>query len=166
LSDNAITYETMDDPDGGGENPDLSDTVPNNAGWYFDLPITKERMVRDLLIRSGKLIFISTIPSSTACSAGGESILHESNACTGGRLNTPQLDINNDGVIDESDLINIGGEWVAPTGMYYPTMLYPPSIVPAGEDEIKLMSTSSGQIIDIRETSERAGIIYWQQLDQ
>ena len=161
-----MTYETVADPDGGAEYPDLSNTVPNNAGWYFDFPITKERMVRDLLIRSGKVIFISSIPTSTACSAGGESILHESNACTGGRLTTPQLDINNDGVIDESDLINIGGEWLPPTGIHYPTMLYPPSIVPAGEDEIKLMSTSSGQIIDIRETSERAGIIYWQQLDQ
>ena len=166
LSDNAMTYAAMADPDGGGENPDLSDTVPNNAGWYFDFPITKERMVRDLLIRSGKVIFISSIPTSTACSAGGESILHDSNACTGGRLNTPQLDINNDGVIDESDLINIGGEWLAPTGMYYPTMLYPPSIVPAGEEEIKLMSTSSGQIIDVRETAERAGMFYWLQLDQ
>ncbi len=108
-------------------------------------------------------------PTSTDSSAGGESLLHESNACTGGRLDTPQFDSNNDGVIDESDLINIsgvGGVWAAPTGMYYPTMLYPPSIVPAGEVEIKLMSTSSGQIIDVLETAERGGMFYWQQLSQ
>jgi type IV pilus assembly protein PilY1 len=170
LSDNAIRWEVQNDSK-AGESPDPSATIANHAGWYFDLPIRKERMVKDMFLRVDKLIFISTIPSASACTAGGESILHEIKAATGGRLDTPQFDINNDDVIDDNDLITIIDPGtgspivVVPSGIWYPTVLYPPTIINAGQGkELKLMSTAGGAIIDIWETAEETGIFYWQQI--
>ena len=99
--------------------------------------------------------------------------MHEIKAATGGRLDTPQFDTNNDNVIDENDLITITDPGtglpivVAPTGVWFPTVLYPPTIIDADrKKELKLMSTAGGAIIDIWETAEKAGIFYWQQIQQ
>jgi type IV pilus assembly protein PilY1 len=168
LTANPITWETDNDGD-AGQNPDPSASTANHAGWYFDLPLPKERVVRDLLIRGGKVIFITTIPSASACSAGGESILHEVDACSGGRLTTPQFDINGDGVIDANDLIIIPGfpGGVAPTGLWFPRMLYTPPILPAGDDlEVKMVADATGNITPIWEASEPVGIFYWLQFGQ
>ncbi|MDD2605340.1 MAG: PilC/PilY family type IV pilus protein, partial [Desulfobacteraceae bacterium] len=85
LTDNPVNY--LWDNDTG--NP--STTEANHVGWYFDLPDTKERVVRDVLIRSGRAIVISTIPNTNPCAAGGSSWLYELDANTGGRLDTPQF---------------------------------------------------------------------------
>jgi len=168
LTNNPFNYETEADTD-GGQYPNPSSLVGNHAGWYFDLPISKESMTKDLFIRSGKAIYISSIPNTSVCAAGGESILHEVNACTGGRLSTPQFDINGDGEIDANDLITIEVEGITytvpPTGLWYPTILYPPSILATPDEEIKIMSTAAGSIIDVRETSEQEGIFYWYQIE-
>ncbi|CAB5123697.1 hypothetical protein D3OALGB2SA_3145, partial [Olavius algarvensis associated proteobacterium Delta 3] len=37
-------------------------------------------------MRDGKYVVITSIPRSSPCSAGGDSILHEMDAATGGRL--------------------------------------------------------------------------------
>jgi len=153
------------------------------AGWYVDLPERKERVVRDLIIRSGKVIVISSLPNSSACSAGGESFLQEMDACTGGRLEDPVFDINEDQIVDEKDLIKIENpEWaaateaeraaggidqyiyVAPTSIWYSTMIFTPSILDAGDEEIKLMSTAAGGIVDLVERGERKGIYFWKQI--
>ena len=169
-----INYEAENDSD-SGEHANPSSVVANHAGWYFDLPLRKERMVKDLMIRGGKVIFITTLPSASVCSAGGESILHEINAGTGARLEDAQFDINNDRVVDEHDMIEIEilnsiGEvvatiMVAPSGIWFPTMLYPPSIIGIDREEIKLMSTAAGGIIDVREVAEQKGMVYWRQID-
>ena len=181
LSDYPINYETEQDLDIGQQpNPSSSAlTAPNHAGWYFDLPIRKERLVRDLFIRGGKVIYITTIPESSACSAGGQSVLMETDATSGSRLSEAQFDINNDGVINAADLIEIPNPeydadtnpdvpitiTVAPSGLWFPTMLYPPSIVGVEREEIKLMSTAAGGIIDVREVAEKKGVVYWLQLN-
>ena len=124
-----------------------------HAGWYFDLPLNKERVVRDPVYRNGILIIITSRPENDPCSAGGRSIIHEIDACTGGRLDTAQFDINDDGVIDEHDLIHIAkpavgdpGEdlsLVPPTGMEVDAMIFPPVILimPDGEREVKYFMT-------------------------
>jgi type IV pilus assembly protein PilY1 len=61
------------------------DTV--HAGWYFDLPNAGERAVSDVMIRDGKVLVISFAPSQDPCGAGGTSIFHAMNACSGGRPN-------------------------------------------------------------------------------
>jgi Tfp pilus tip-associated adhesin PilY1 len=183
ISNYPINYAVEQDSDTGQQpNPSSSSlTAPNHAGWYLDLPIRKERMVRDLFIRGGKVIFITTIPESSACSAGGQSVLMEIDAVSGSRLTEAQFDINNDGVVNDADLISIevpnpdynpsdpdSKEFitisVASSGLWFPTMLYPPSIVGIEREEIKLMSTASGGIIDVREVAEKKGVIYWLQL--
>jgi len=107
LSDNDPDWVTVADINSTGSNLDPSNTQANHAGWYFDLPITKERVIRNVIIRDGRLIVISSIPKSSRCAAGGDSILHEMDACSGGRLSEAQFDINDDGYIDDNDLITI-----------------------------------------------------------
>jgi type IV pilus assembly protein PilY1 len=169
LSNNNIIWNTEDDAT-TGQLPNPHATEPNHAGWYFDLPIKKERVTKEMYLRDGKLIFISTIPTASTCSAGGESILHELDAATGGRLEEVQFDINNDKLINDADLltitVNIDGVdveiSVAPTGIHYPSVLYPPTILDAGDQrEVKLMSTAAGGIVDLWESAENLGIYYW-----
>jgi type IV pilus assembly protein PilY1 len=175
LTDNPINYELVPDIDNIGTGPDPSNTSDNNVGWYFDLPERKERAVRDVLLRSQKAIIISSLPNTSPCSAGGESYLHEMDACTGGRVVKAQLDINADGVIDDKDLVKIAkpgvtnpdpdnpDDWifVAPTAIWYPTMVYTPTILSIDETELKLMSTAAGGIINLIEQGEEKGMFYW-----
>ena len=137
LTENYAQWNMIDDID-VGESDDIGDTLnqTTHAGWFFDLPLDKERIIRDVIIRDGKAIVISSIPKSSPCAAGGDSIVHEMDACNGGRLDSPQFDLNGDGIIDENDLITIPdpdhpGETitVAPTGIKYNAMIYSPMIL-------------------------------------
>jgi len=181
LSDNTANWETLDDATAGQHpNPGTAtaDTTVD-AGWYFDLPINQgaaghERIISDVIIRSGNVIAITFRPNrETPCSAGGSSIVHELNACSGARLSQAQFDINNDGLIDDNDLINIGTPEdpipVPPTGLYIPGRLFRPVIVTIprtnGPDiEAKYFSSTSGSIPIVRETAEQRGLFYWRQL--
>jgi type IV pilus assembly protein PilY1 len=173
LSDNAATWETEEDPDSTEENPkwaNPSSTVANNVGWYFDLPISGERVVVDLMIRDDKAVVVSFYPETAPCGSGGHSIVHEIDACSGARLTDPQFDINNDGVIDEGDLINIGTEedpiWVAPSGVEEEGMLQPPAILGMGDTEMKYFSSSSGTIATVMEQAVTLGITSWREYSQ
>jgi type IV pilus assembly protein PilY1 len=150
-----------------------------NAGWFFDLPLSKERVIREIVIRDGKLIFISSIPENDPCAAGGKSIVHEVDACTGGRLQTAQFDINGDGMIDENDMIKLRDSsgnvildsdgnpiWVAPSGIMFDSMMYPPIFLNMGEEELKHFSTSAGNVMTMKEKSEQTGVFYWRQIDR
>jgi len=166
VSDETPSWDTVADGT-SGQNPDPS----KNVGWYLDLPTSKERVVRDLLIRGGKVITTSSIPQTNSpCVAGGESWLMELNACTGGRMSTPQIDINQDGLISDLDLLSItdgagNNMTVAPTGIWFATTIYTPAIlnVPGGI-EIKYFSTAAGNIIIVREQGQATGMIYWRKL--
>jgi len=146
-----------------------------DAGWYFDLPLNKERIVRDPVYRNGILIIISSRPENDPCSAGGSSIIHEMDACTGGRLDTPQFDINEDGVIDANDMISIPNPiigdppiLVAPTGMEIDAMIFPPVILilPDEEREIKYFVTAGGGVINVTEIADQRGLFYWRYIRQ
>lgn len=156
-----------------GEKPNPS----QNAGWYFDLPDTKERVVRDIIIRGGTVIAISSVPQSgTACTAGGRSWLMEMDACTGGRLSHPKIDINDDTKIDNpndtidiqvpdptnpANMITIN---VAPTGIASSNMLYAPAIIDIpGDTEKKIFGTSAGgtQVIDEQDPGQGK---YWREV--
>jgi len=172
LSDHEAVWVTEEDLDVGNAMPNPSSTVENHAGWYFDLPLTGERIIRDLLIRDGKVVALSIVPNESPCSGGGDSLVHELDACNGGRLNKATFDINNDGIIDDNDLIDIGltdGEGnpilVPPTGMDFPGMLYPPVMVrmPDDEREMKIFSTSAGTTETVFEVAEERGVFYWKE---
>ncbi|ORU90199.1 MAG: hypothetical protein A6F71_04325 [Cycloclasticus sp. symbiont of Poecilosclerida sp. M] len=93
-----------------------SDTTVNYSekdGWYMDLNVPTangpegERVVSVPLLRNGRLIVVTLIPSSNPCGSGGSSWLMELDAVNGSRLSTSPFDINNDGAIDLNDLVHI-----------------------------------------------------------
>ena len=172
LSDYEPLWKTEKDEDMGGE-PNPSSSVPNHVGWFFDLPLPGERVVRDVMIRDGKAFVVSNVPKSSPCSADGDSVVHEINACTGGRMTVTQFDITGDGVIDADDMVDIpdpdnpGGIInVVPAGVAFPSMLYAPSILRMPDStEMNYFSSVTGSNVTIRVTGERRGIYYWRHLD-
>ena len=100
-------------------------------------------------------------------------------ACTGSRLPTAQFDINGDGKIDDNDMIKLKDQfgndildgdgnpiWVAPTGIMFDSMMYPPIFLKMGEQELKHFSTSAGNVMSMKEKSEQTGMFYWRQIDR
>jgi type IV pilus assembly protein PilY1 len=172
LTNNSPNWETEDDDAGELPNPG-SDTEPPNTvhvGWYFDLPLNGERVASDVLIRDGKAIVISFTPVDEPCGIGGNSIVHEMDAASGGRLVTPQFDIDADAAIDTADLIEIdigsgSPEWVAPTGLHKTGRLHVPAILRMGSTEMKYFSSSEGTIKTVRERPARLGVRYWRELE-
>jgi type IV pilus assembly protein PilY1 len=80
-----------------------SNSANGVCGWYLDLESTGEKMVASPVLRAGRLIFVTTIPSLVPCSAGGTGWLLEIDPYTGGRLDLPVFDLNGDGVFDFND---------------------------------------------------------------
>ena len=160
---------------------DADSTTQYHVGWYFDLAKTRERVFQGLIVRDRKAIFVSSIPSRSACLAGGFSYLYEINACNGGRTANPTLDINNDQVVDAQDVVTIetqvpnpGGQGsvtqtstVAPSAVKFNTLISFPVILGLEENmrERKFFSTSSGAVSVIDEAPERTGVYYWRERD-
>ncbi len=82
---------------------DYKPNPTHHAGWYFDLPISGERVVTDPLVRGGNAIVISYIPDITPCSASGESVINEINAASGARLDESPWDIDENGTFDKPE---------------------------------------------------------------
>ena len=81
-----------------------------SCGWYLDLsdltaatPEVGEKMVANPILRGGRLIFVTTIPSLIPCEGGGTGWLMEIDPNTGGRMDIPVFDLNGDGVFDYQD---------------------------------------------------------------
>jgi type IV pilus assembly protein PilY1 len=149
-----------------GDNPD----PVKNVGWYFDLPIDGERVVSDVMIRENKVIVLSYNPEGDPCGSGGTSIIHEIDACSGGRMVEAQFDIDDSGTIGTGDLINIGTVedpiWVAPSGLLKDGRLQPPAILSLGNeagDEMKYYSSSSGEIEGEIGPQVTLGIGHWKE---
>jgi len=141
-------------------------------GWFMQLlsPGKQgERLVSAPLLRSGRIIFATLIPSTEACDFGGTSWLMELDSYTGSRLPTPPWDVsgpNNvpDGVIDQYDYINYPG--VAPSGKKSTIgIIKTPGVVSAGTLEYKYTSGSSGSLeVTTESAGGAAGRQSWKQL--
>ena len=148
----------------------LSDPPNSHAGWYFDLPATSERAIQNVFVRDFVLNVITTVPSDSPCGAGGDSILMSMDACDGGRLIDPFFDINDDGIIDMADLVNIGSAnnpiWVVPTGLKKTGIYYPPAVLslPGGISRY-YYSTSSGNISTTDQEDEEKGLFSWKEIE-
>ena len=156
------TETTKCDPNGSGENADPL----RHAGWYLDLPGNGERVVSNVFVREGKLVVISYSPAGTLCGTGGNSWVMQMGACSGARLPSGQFDVNNDGVIDEQDLVNISDPatpvYAVATGVKFSGQLQPPAIILINsKQEMMYMSSSRGEIETLRKRAARLGIIYW-----
>ena len=149
------------------------------CGWYLDLtnpdssgnPVQGEKMVANPILRGGRLIFVTTIPSLEACKAGGDGWLMEIDPRTGGRLYAPVFDLNGDGVFTfEDNLSSTSGG----TTVYTPVsgkkskvgILQPPAILSGvggagdgsyGGAEGKYSSGTKDAAIDV--TVENPGLL-------
>ncbi|MGD9133798.1 MAG: PilC/PilY family type IV pilus protein, partial [Desulfobacterales bacterium] len=166
LTEEQPVWSTVADPGPGTQLPDPS----NDAGWYLDLNVYPgERIIGDVILRDGILIAIGFIPEQSRCSSGGESVFMELNAFSGGSIGAIQFDINDDGVIDEKDQVEveIHGDKikVPPSGLKLAGQIQPPAIIKLDEKrEKKYMSSSGGGIVEITEKAAKTGIAYWMEL--
>ena len=92
--------------------------IPANWGWYVDLSVnlsqpTGERIVVNPTIEAGSVVAVSYQPNTNACIAGGTSWLYVLNYATGGSFPLPELDINQDGVLNSNDETATGANPVA-----------------------------------------------------
>ena len=159
-------------------------------GWYIDLlwssvyggPGPKgERVVSRATVRGDRVIFATLIPNPDPCEFGGDSWVMELNTFTGGRLSYAVFDLNGDGMFDESDWITVtdanGNDVLVPPSAINPgiNIVKTPAIIGGvdldpddgepGNDEVKVMAGSNGQLIRISERgSIGIGRQSWRQL--
>ncbi|MFT4919992.1 MAG: type IV pilus assembly protein PilY1 [Zhongshania aliphaticivorans] len=121
-------------------------------GWVLDLKNPNatngagERVTDQAILRNGRVIFNTLIPSADPCNFGGTSHLMEIDTITGGRLVNTVLDINGDGLINDDDMVNINGDFFPPSGKKFDQLITRPGIIGAGEKEYKYTSGSRGSI--------------------
>jgi len=97
-------------------------------GWFVDFPMEGERLIFNMKAY-GKALLVSTLnPGESgsggmdSCSAGIGGALYAVNPTTGGALDFPVFDLNDDGVFDEKDMICDGA------GVCIPPSNLPPDI--------------------------------------
>lgn len=85
-------------------------------GWYIDLLNTQggnsnnygERQVSNAIIRNGRVIFVTLVPSDDPCDDGGSGWLMEVNYASGSRLSYSPFDLNGDQSFTPGDFLNVG----------------------------------------------------------
>ncbi|ADE14081.1 fimbrial assembly protein [Nitrosococcus halophilus Nc 4] len=157
-----------------------------HKGWYMDLVNTEnnntnnygEKQVSDSLLRNGRIIFTTLIPSDELCDFGGTGWLMELDATNGGHLSFAPFDLNHDGIFDNADYINVGDtngdsndDYAPPGGKKSKVGIIPTPGVISGpgtnpRQEFKYTSGSTGNIEVTRENAGPgyAGRISWIQL--
>ncbi|KOR30307.1 hypothetical protein TI04_06385 [Achromatium sp. WMS2] len=161
LAGQSVT-DTITSPSGAYQLRLTSNNSCVHDGWYMDLPTSGERMVSFPLLRDqkvpekGRIIFTTLIPirstdvGSCSVASNGTGWLMELSAMCGIPVNPAAWDINNDGIIDSSDLIGN----VSPSGVKssvgIPTT---PGVVELDNTrEKKYVTGSSGKIEDFTES--------------
>ncbi len=76
--------------------PDNIEGSPNFANFG-------ERQVSNVIVRNGRVIFVTLLPSEEECQFGGTSFLMEVDFRDGGALEFPAFDLNGDGEYDADD---------------------------------------------------------------
>lgn len=145
-------------------------------GWYLDLvppsgTATGERVVSVPLLRFGRVIFTTLIPSSDPCKFGGNSWLMELNATTGGRLDYSVFDLDDNDLFNATDYVTVtvGGQTITvPVSSILSEVgiIKTPTVISAGEVEYKLASGTSGTIGVTKEKGGElsSGRVSWREL--
>jgi type IV pilus assembly protein PilY1 len=148
------------------KNPVAWDT---QFGWYMDLDqAVGERVVSQALLRYGRVIFLTVIPSTDTCDAGGVSWLMEVDAMQGGQTDVSSFDFNNDGLFDDADKLASGE---TASGVKTTVGITKPPAWFTGEDgkDFKVMTGTSG---NLQSLGNKGGVAtpgtlrrtYWQQI--
>ncbi|MCS6944629.1 MAG: PilC/PilY family type IV pilus protein [Sutterellaceae bacterium] len=130
-------------------------------GWYMDLPSTGERVIGPAVVRSGRVIFTTVVPSSDPCEFGGSSWLMEVSATTGARLDYPVFDTNGDRRVNALDSVLASGI-LTTVGI-----VKSPHVMEGSPTAIKAMSGTSGNIQLVRNRSfTQVGRDSWREITQ
>ncbi len=136
-----------------------------HVGWYYDLPGTSERVTNDVMIVGRRLIVVPIIPSRSPCSAGGDSWVYIMNACSGGRMDTVQFDLDEDRALTETDETDIGlpslHEWVAPTATKKEGLIVGLTMI----EDVLILTDASGDIETDDTEGAAEGIFYWREIN-
>jgi type IV pilus assembly protein PilY1 len=100
--------------------PTADDSPARHMGWYMDFPsstTTGERSVFRPILTGGRLIFTTLVPSTQTCLSGGTSFMMVIDPVTGARNDSMVLDVNANGVLDNSDQVSFGGFNVYASGV-------------------------------------------------
>jgi type IV pilus assembly protein PilY1 len=152
-----------------------------NYGWFIDLynsaggngATAGERQVTTPILRGGKIIFTTLIPSTDTCTPGGGGWLMELNAKTGSAFSSPVFNTNGDRVVDDNDYITLAnGTRVAVSGLRsnvgIPTT--PGIITIPGNLEVKYRAGSgnNGATLEtlVESASGRVGRITWREIQK
>lgn len=137
------------------------ETEQSTDGWFLDLlspreGVEGERVVNTAILRNGRIIFTTVIPSQDICEFGGSSWLMELEAFSGNRFTQPMIDLNEDMRLDEGDTV-----WTVVDGRLTAVpasgirsrvgIIRQPAIIAAGPMEYKLASGISGGVEILRE---------------
>lgn len=168
-TDNTITWATSDP---------LNPGVGQHLGWYMDLVNIDggntdprgEKQVTTPVLRNGRIVFTTQLPSGSTCDFGGDGWLMEIDAADGSRLGSAPFDIDGDGVFD---LVDDGNGNMVPPGGIKSTggALTTPGILDRGDGtEFKYMSGTDQGAIQVVSEQAVAGSAAsgtresWQQL--
>jgi type IV pilus assembly protein PilY1 len=140
-------------------------TLPQpNRGWFVDLSLALgERIITDPEIESGGgVVFTTYQPNTSQCVGGGSAWLMVYNYATGGSFPLPELDTNNDGKLDSSD---VGSTGVNPVGMSLgPVYASAVTFLPSGGGTggtMKLTSVSSNNVDSVLDRGRAKQRISW-----
>lgn len=140
-------------------------------GWYMDLKLSSsttgvgERVVSHPLLRGGRIIFTTLIPSDNACASGGTSWIMELDALTGRRLLKSPFELTGNNLINGEDLVSLlledgvysinpaTGKRTAVSGIQSNVgIVKTPGVISAGDVEYKYTSGSTGSMEMITES--------------
>lgn len=138
-------------------------SYPTKKGWYMKFLTPNptaatpsydgERVVSAPLLRAGRVVFATLIPSTDSCSFGGDSWIMEIDASTGAATSTPSFDLNNDGGFTSAD--KVGGSVVG--GIKSSEgIVKTPAVISAGGIEYKYASGTTGSIQKVVEKGTAA----------
>ena len=174
LEDDRGTTSLLDDDIRVTSNNEV-EVDSNTQGWYMDLiPPTAsdgngERVVANPVLVNDAILFVTFTPDSNPCNFGGSSWLMELDPQSGSRFDSPKLDANGDGIIDENDYVVVNGQKVYISGKRSDEKRSAPGILHGGGSDgktvFKIFSGSSGNInVEINKGVNKAGRQSWREL--
>ena len=136
--------------------------VPYSAtvkGWYFDLPVSGERLTGVPTLENGILAFTTIVPSVSPCDFGGKGFVSAVDFLTGGMLSIPTFDINKNGVVAQDDGLSAGIEIGFAVGGV--------TRIRGAMDDVLISSSADGSLVETPATKGPAGLrgrITWREL--
>jgi type IV pilus assembly protein PilY1 len=177
--------------------PDAGVT-PGVYGWYFDLNMVRpattvqgnanpdtsgnaapqaqfpgERAIRRFVPRGGALLVTTVIPrDANTCFRSPPGSTFPVDFLTGGTPRRPILDLNNDGVIDDNDMVTVGGQQYA-AGILFDTddldgtLVDPSVLLGTGDTDFLFLSGGDDQVTLRVAGAEdpKTGRLSWRELD-